>query len=169
VKDFLARNNLPYQWLNIEKNVEAKRLLEVAGEPEPELPYLIFADGTTLSNPNNREIASKSGLQTIADSPFYDLVIIGGGPAGLAASVYGSAEGLKTLVIEQEAPGGQAGMSSRIENYLGFPNGISGGDLTHRAVTQARRLGVELLTAQSVVGLLVDGASKKLHLETVTK
>jgi len=164
VKIFLARNNVPYQWLDIEVNEEAKRLLKLAGEPAPELPYLVFPDGSFLSRPENRDIAERIGLQTVADQPFYDLVIVGAGPAGLAAAVYGASEGLKTLVVEQEAPGGQAGMSSRIENYLGFPQGLSGSELTHRAVSQARRFGVEILTAQKVVGMEADGASKKIKL-----
>jgi thioredoxin reductase (NADPH) len=164
VKDFLARNNIPYLWLNLEVNEEAKRLIKVAGDPTPDLPYLIFPDGSTLVKPENREIAERVGLQTIADKPFYDLVIVGGGPAGLAAAVYGASEGLKTLVVEQQAPGGQAGMSSRIENYLGFPAGLSGSELTHRAVTQARRFGVEILSAQKVVDLVYSGSSKTVKL-----
>jgi len=164
VKNFLARNNVPYQWLEIEKNEEANRLLMLAGDPAPELPYLVFPDGSFLSKPENREIAERIGLQTIADQPFYDLVIVGAGPAGLAAAVYSASEGLKTLVVEQEAPGGQAGMSSRIENYLGFPQGLSGNELTHRAVSQARRFGVEILTAQKVVRMEADGPSKKIKL-----
>jgi thioredoxin reductase (NADPH) len=165
VKNFLARNNIPYQWLDIEVNDEANRLLKVSGEQAPDLPYLIFPDGSTLSKPENREIAEKVGLQTMADQPFYDLIIVGAGPAGLAASVYGASEGLKTLVVEQEAPGGQAGMSSRIENYLGFPGGLSGNELANRAVTQARRLGVEILTTQKVVELVARGPAKKIVLE----
>ncbi len=164
VKNFLARNNVPYQWLEIEKNDEANRLMKLAGNPSPELPYLVFPDGSFLSKPQNVEIAKRIGLQTVADQPFYDLVIVGAGPAGLAAAVYGASEGLKTLVVEQEAPGGQAGMSSRIENYLGFPQGLSGSELTHRAVSQARRFGVEIVTAQKVVGMEADGASKKIKL-----
>jgi len=164
VKNFLARNNVPYQWLEVEVNEEANRLLKLAGEPAPELPYLVFPDGSFLSQPENRDIAERIGLQTVADQPFYDLIIVGAGPAGLAAAVYGASEGLKTLVVEQEAPGGQAGMSSRIENYLGFPQGLSGSELTLRAVTQARRFGVEILTAQKVVGLEADGPSKKIRL-----
>jgi thioredoxin reductase (NADPH) len=164
VKNFLARNNVPYLWLEIEKNEEANRLLKLAGDPAPDLPYLVFPDGSFLSKPENREIAERIGLQTIADQPFYDLIIVGAGPAGLAAAVYGASEGLKTLVVEQEAPGGQAGMSSRIENYLGFPQGLSGSELTHRAVSQARRFGVEILTAQKVVGMEADGPSKKIKL-----
>jgi len=164
VKNFLARNNVPYQWLDIEKNEEASRLLKLAGHPAPELPYLVFPDGSFLSKPENRDIAERIGLQTVADQPFYDLIIVGAGPAGLAAAVYGASEGLKTLVVEQEAPGGQAGMSSRIENYLGFPQGLSGSELTLRAVTQARRFGVEILTAQKVLGMEADGPSKKIKL-----
>jgi thioredoxin reductase (NADPH) len=165
IKDFLARNNIPYQWLDIEINDEAKKLIEIAGEPTPDLPYLLFPDGTTLCKPDIRDIAERVGLQTIAKDPLYDLVIAGAGPAGLAAAVYGASEGLKTLVVEQQAPGGQAGMSSRIENYLGFPAGLSGSELTHRAVTQARRFGVEILSAQKVAGLEINGPSKKVKLE----
>ncbi len=165
VKDFLARNNIPYQWLDIETSDEAQRLLQVAGEPKPDLPYLLFPDGSSLAKPENREIAERVGLQTIARQPLYDLIIVGAGPAGLAAAVYGASEGLKTLVIEQQAPGGQAGMSSRIENYLGFPVGLSGSELAHRAVTQARRFGVEILSAQRAVGLVTEGPSKKVRLQ----
>ena len=164
IKDFLARNNIPYQWLDIEVNDEGKRLIEIAGEPTPDLPYLLFPDGSSLSKPENREIAERVGLQTIATKELYDLVIVGAGPAGLAAAVYGASEGLKTLVVEQQAPGGQAGMSSRIENYLGFPAGLSGSELTHRAVTQARRFGVEILSAQKVVGFESNGPSKTVKL-----
>jgi thioredoxin reductase (NADPH) len=165
IKDFLARNNIPYQWLDVEGNVEAKRLIDIAGEPTPEMPYLLFPDGSSLSKPENREIAEHVGLQTIATKPLYDLIIVGAGPAGLAAAVYGASEGLKTLVVEQQAPGGQAGMSSRIENYLGFPVGLSGSELTHRAVTQARRFGVEILSAQKVIGLKSKGPSKTVKLQ----
>lgn len=164
VKNFLARNNIPYQWLNIEDNMEAKRLLKVSGKEILELPQIIFPDGSLLTRPENREIAEKIGLQTIAGNPFYDLVIVGAGPAGLAAAVYSASEGLKTLIVEQEAPGGQAGSSSRIENYLGFPGGLSGNELTHRAVTQARRFGAELLTAQKVIGIEDVGSSKKVKI-----
>jgi thioredoxin reductase (NADPH) len=165
IKDFLARNNIPYQWLDIETNDEAKKLIEIAGEPTPDLPYMLFPDGSSLSQPDIREIAERVGLQTIAKKPLYDLIIAGAGPAGLAAAVYGASEGLKTLVVEQQAPGGQAGMSSRIENYLGFPAGLSGSELTHRAVTQARRFGVEILSAQKVAGLETNGPSKTVKLE----
>jgi thioredoxin reductase (NADPH) len=169
IKDFLARNNIPYQWLDLEENDEAKRLIDIAGEPTPDLPYLLFPDGSSLTQPENREIAERVGLQTIATKPLYDLIIVGAGPAGLAAAVYGASEGLKTLVVEQQAPGGQAGMSSRIENYLGFPVGISGSELTHRAVTQARRFGVEILSAQKVVGFESQGPSKTVKLQDGTE
>ena len=169
IKDFLARNNIPYQWLDLEENEEAKRLLDIAGEPVPDLPYLLFPDGSSLTRPENREIAERVGLQTIATKPLYDLIIVGAGPAGLAAAVYGASEGLKTLVVEQQAPGGQAGMSSRIENYLGFPVGLSGSELTHRAVTQARRFGVEILSAQKVIGFESQGPSKTVKLQDGTE
>jgi thioredoxin reductase (NADPH) len=164
VKEFLARNNIPYLWLDPEISEEARRLIAASGEPRLELPCLFFTDGSILQMPENREIAERCGLKTSADMPFYDLVVVGAGPAGLAAAVYGGSEGLRTLVIERKAPGGQAGMSSRIENYLGFPGGVSGGELARRAVTQARRFGVEVLTAQEAVGLSVDGPSKTVKL-----
>lgn len=164
VKDFLARNNIPYLWLDPELSEEARRLIEVSSVAKLELPCLFFADGSILQQPANREIAEKVGLQTSADMPFYDLVVVGAGPAGLAAAVYAASEGLRTLVVEKEAPGGQAGTSSRIENYLGFPSGVSGGELARRAVTQARRFGVEILTAQEVVGLVADGPSRTVKL-----
>lgn len=147
LKDFLVRNNIPYQWLDPEVSRAARQLIEVSGLTKPELPCLFFPDGSVLQKPENREIAERVGLHTIADKPLYDLIVVGAGPAGLAAGVYGASEGLRTLVVEKQAPGGQAGMSSRIENYLGFPGGVSGGELARRAVTQARRLGVEILTA----------------------
>lgn len=165
IKDFLVRNNIPYQWLDIESNEEAQRLIKIAGSPKPELPYLLFSDGSSLSNPENRDIAERVGLQTMATKPLYDLIVVGAGPAGLAAAVYGASEGLKTLVVEEQAPGGQAGMSSKIENYLGFPSGLSGSELTHRAVTQARRFGVEILSAQKAVDLTSNGRSKTLKLQ----
>jgi thioredoxin reductase (NADPH) len=163
VKDFLARNNIPYLWLDPVDNEEATKLLD-AVHAKLELPCLFFPDGSTLEKPSNREIADKVGLKTSATAPLYDLVVVGGGPAGLAASVYGASEGLRTLVVEDQAPGGQAGMSSRIENYLGFPSGISGGELARRATTQAMRLGAEVLSAQRAVGLTVDGPSRTIKL-----
>jgi thioredoxin reductase (NADPH) len=156
IKDFLARNQVPYQWLDIEAGEEAHRLVECAEPDSPHLPLVLFPDGSRLIQPSSGQIAEKIGLRTRAEKPFYDLVIVGGGPAGLAAAVYGASEGLSTVMIEKEAPGGQAGSSSRIENYLGFPVGLSGGDLARRAVTQARRFGVEILTPQEVTGVRVD-------------
>ena len=164
VKNFLARNNIPYLWIDVEQSQEARQLIETPGKPNMELPCLIFPDGTVLQKPENRDIAELVGLRTTADKPFYDLIIVGAGPAGLAAAVYGASEGLHTLVIEQQAPGGQAGMSSRIENYLGFPGGLSGSELARRAVTQARRFGVEILTAQKVVKLMAEGPSRSVKL-----
>jgi thioredoxin reductase (NADPH) len=157
-KEFMARNQVPYSWLDLEREPEAARLLDRLGLQSPELPLLIFPDGEWLQAPSNQEIAQKVGLHIRAESELYDLIVVGGGPAGLAAAVYGASEGLSTLVIEREAPGGQAGMSSRIENYLGFPSGISGGELARRAVIQARRFGAEILSTQDVVGLVVRGA-----------
>ncbi len=155
-KDFLARNQVPYQWLDIELSEEAQKLATYADCDKLHLPIVLFSDGSSLLQPTNIQIAEKIGLQTQADKPFYDLIIVGGGPAGLAAAVYGASEGLKTVMIEREAPGGQAGTSSRIENYLGFPTGLSGSDLARRAVTQARRFGVEILTPQEVTGIRVE-------------
>jgi thioredoxin reductase (NADPH) len=168
VKDFLARNHVPYVWLDVESNDEARGLLALSEEREPVLPMLFFADGTAVANPSNRAIADRIGIQTIADQPLYDLIVVGAGPAGLAAAVYGASEGLKTLVVEEEAPGGQAGMSSRIENYLGFPAGISGAELARRAVAQARRFGVEILTTRQARGLSADGPTRVVTLEDGT-
>jgi len=156
VKEFLARSQIPYQWLDIEKDGEAKELVESTSEGRPRLPTLFFPDGTTLVDPDLRTLADKVGMTTEAQQPFYDLIIIGAGPAGLGGAVYGASEGLRTVVIEKEAAGGQAGTSARIENYLGFPKGISGADLTRRATTQAQRLGAEILTAQEVTGLRIE-------------
>jgi len=157
VKDFLARNQIPYQWLDIELEPEANKLVEYAEtNDQQQLPLVLFPDGSRLIRPSNLEIAERIGLKTQAERPFYDLVIVGGGPAGLAAAVYGASEGLTTVMIEREAPGGQAGSSSRIENYLGFPVGLSGGDLARRAVTQARRFGVEILSPQEVTRVRVE-------------
>ncbi len=155
-KDFLARNQVPYQWLDIELSEEAQNLVKYANCDKLSLPVVLFPDGSNLLKPTNIQVAAKIGLQTQAEKPFYDLIIVGGGPAGLAAAVYGASEGLHTVMIERQAPGGQAGTSSRIENYLGFPVGLSGGDLARRAVTQARRFGVEILTPQEVKGIRVE-------------
>jgi thioredoxin reductase (NADPH) len=157
IRDFLARNQIPYRWLDIETNPEAQKFLKYAGEKDnPCLPLVILPDGTKLVKPSNTAIAEKVGLQTQAEKPFYDLAIIGGGPAGLAAAVYGASEGLRTVMIEKEAPGGQAGTSSRIENYLGFPVGLSGSDLARRGVTQAKRFGVEILTPSEAKSIRLE-------------
>jgi thioredoxin reductase (NADPH) len=156
VKEFLARSQIPYQWLDIERDAEARELVEASSEGRPQLPTLFFPDGTTLVDPDLKTLADKVGMTTQAEQPFYDLIIIGAGPAGLGGAVYGASEGLRTVVIEKEAAGGQAGTSARIENYLGFPKGISGADLTRRATTQAQRLGAEILKAQEVTGIRVE-------------
>jgi thioredoxin reductase (NADPH) len=159
LRDFLARNRVPYQWIDVElsgNDPETKRLLEVLGPDASSLPVVLFPDGTKLLESVPAEVAQKVGLRTRAQTNFYDLAIVGGGPAGLAAAVYGASEGLHTVMIEREAPGGQAGMSSRIENYLGFPMGLSGGDLARRAVVQAQRFGVEILAPQETVGVRTE-------------
>jgi thioredoxin reductase (NADPH) len=161
-KDFLARSLIPYRFLDVERDPETASLVAALGDPA--LPVVFFPDGTTLEAPDNRELAAKVGLRTEASAPFYDLIVLGAGPAGLAAGVYGASEGLRTAVIERGAVGGQAGTSSRIENYLGFPTGISGSDLARRAATQAQRLGAELLTASEVVRVSVDDPVKTVHL-----
>jgi thioredoxin reductase (NADPH) len=164
VKDFLARNQVPYKWLDIEKDPMANRMIAEVQKGSLELPVVFFPDGTWMSQPSIRDLAEKIGLHTRAVKPFYDLAIIGAGPAGLAAAVYGASEGLHTVMIEREAPGGQAGTSSRIENYLGFPNGLSGSDLARRAVTQARRFGVEIVSAEEVQGIRVEDSYRYIHL-----
>ncbi|GAB4200138.1 MAG: FAD-dependent oxidoreductase [Roseiflexaceae bacterium] len=157
VKDFLARNQVPYRWMDIESDPEAHKLVEYAGAAGQPLPLVLFPDGSALHAPTQAALAEKAGFQMRATLPFYDLVIVGGGPAGLAAAVYGASEGLRTVLIEREAPGGQAGTSSRIENYLGFPQGLSGAELARRAVSQAKRFGVEVLAPQEVTGVKVEG------------
>jgi thioredoxin reductase (NADPH) len=156
IKDFLARSQIPYQWLDIEQDAEARALVEAVNKGQHCLPVLFFPDGSTLIDPNITTVAEKIGLRTQATQPFYDLIIVGAGPAGLASAVYGASEGLRTLLIEKETTGGQAGTSSRIENYLGFPNGLSGADLARRATAQATRLGAEILTAREVTQIRVD-------------
>jgi thioredoxin reductase (NADPH) len=160
IRDYLTRNQVPYSWLDPEDDEEGRRVAASLVETHPDLtsvdpsvPIVLFPDGTVLRDPATRDIAEKVGLKTHAALPFYDLVIVGGGPAGLAAAVYGASEGLKTLLVEREAPGGQAGTTSRIENYLGFPAGLTGGDLARRALAQARRLGAEILSPQEVTGI----------------
>jgi thioredoxin reductase (NADPH) len=173
IKDFLSRNLVPYQWLDVEIDEEARDLLELSGSDGSQLPLVILPDGVSLAQPANVEIAERIGLKTHPGMPFYDLVIVGAGPAGLAAAVYGASEGLSTLLVEGEAPGGQAGTSSRIDNYLGFPGGLSGGDLSRRAVAQARRFGAEILTPLEAKGIraqepyrfvaLTDGSQISCH------
>ncbi len=157
IKTFLTRNYVPYRWLDLERDEEAARLEALAGATSIDLPLVLVPDGETLRAPSTIDLATALGLRTTAEQPLYDLCVVGGGPAGLAAAVYGASEGLQTVVIEREAPGGQAGQSASIENYLGFPKGLSGADLTHRAVTQARRFGAEMVLAQDVVGLDARG------------
>ena len=169
IKDFLARNRVPYQWQDVEVSEEAWQLVSQADSGEPRLPLVVFPDGTYLEAPENVEVAEKVGLRTRAERPFYDLIIVGGGPSGLAAAVYGASEGLKTVLIEREAPGGQAGTSSRIENYLGFPAGLSGADLSQRAVAQARRFEVEILTPQEVAEVRVEDPYRVVRLADGTE
>jgi len=156
VKDFLARNQIPYQWLDIDRDAEARELVEPDAEGRSRLPVLFFPDGSVMVAPDLRTLADKVGLATQAQQPFYDLIIVGAGPAGLAAAVYGASEGMRTVVVEKDAVGGQAGTSARIENYLGFPQGVSGADLMRRAKTQALRLGAEILTAQEVSAVRIE-------------
>src|SRR5439155_1679075 len=179
IRDYLTRNQVPYAWLDPETDEEGRRLAitlmqtadgqgtaetvavtageaEAASPEELAIPIVLFPDGSALRDPSNVQIAEKVGLQVRAALPFYDLAIVGGGPSGLAAAVYGASEGLKTVLIEREAPGGQAGTTSRIENYLGFPAGLSGGDLARRGLAQARRLGAEILSPLEVVGIRRD-------------
>jgi thioredoxin reductase (NADPH) len=171
-KDFLARNLVPFRWLDVETD-EARQLAELAGADDTKLPLVIFPDGSHLVQPSPVELGAKIGLRSRAQQDFYDLVIVGAGPAGLAAAVYGASEGLRTLLVEGQAPGGQAGLSSRIENYLGFPVGLSGGDLARRAVAQVARFGAEILTPLEATGIraqppyhfvdLSDGADISCH------
>jgi thioredoxin reductase (NADPH) len=164
LRDFLARNQIPGRWLDVERDAEARQLLKVADVAEDRLPVALLEDGTVLERPTVFELAERLGVVGQPASEHYDLVIVGGGPAGLAAAVYGASEGLKTIMVEREAPGGQAGQSSRIENYLGFPAGLSGSELTRRATDQARRLGAELLTLQDAAGLRVEGSGRIVEL-----
>ena len=164
LKDFLSGNLFPYQWLNIETDQQAQELLDLHHIESNELPVVLLEDGTALKQPNLSDLGEKLGLQPKASQSLYDLAIIGAGPAGLAAAVYGGSEGLKTILIDKRAPGGQAGTSSRIENYLGFPNGLSGADLTRRAISQAQRFGVEFLAPQEVVSIKPEGLYKHINM-----
>jgi thioredoxin reductase (NADPH) len=176
-RDFLARNGIPFQWLDAESDKEATKLAKFASSPNTtdmttasqHLPLVIFTDGSHLSEPTNSQIAEKIGLQSHAQMPFYDLIIIGAGPSGLAAAVYGASEGLHTLLIEREAPGGQAGMSSNIENYLGFPTGLTGANLARRAVTQAVRFGTEILTPREATNVRVNDPYRFVKLDDGTE
>ena len=166
VKDLLTGNHVPFRWLDIERDAEAQQLLAASGllgTPE-QLPVVVTASGEILAAPTNEDIAARVGLLTRAERPFYDLTIIGAGPAGLAAAVYGASEGLRTVLVERRAPGGQAGQSSRIENYLGFPSGVSGSELARRAMTQARRFGAEMIAVQEACTLEARGAARVVKL-----
>ena len=162
IRDFLARNLVPYTWLAAD-DPEGRRLLEAAGVGPESIPLVVTADGRAMAQPTNSEVAEAVGLSTAPERDFYDLIIVGGGPAGLGAAVYGASEGLKTLLVERQAVGGQAGQSSRIENYLGFPDGISGAQLTDRARRQAGKFEAEVLNTREVVGLRADGSARTLH------
>jgi thioredoxin reductase (NADPH) len=164
LRDFLVRNRVPGRWLDIERDAEARQLLRVAGVDDARLPVALLEDGSVLERPTVLELAERLGVVGQPAAEHYDLVIVGGGPAGLAAAVYGASEGLRTIMVERDAPGGQAGQSSRIENYLGFPAGLSGSDLARRATDQARRLGAELLTLQDTTGLRVEGSGRIVEL-----
>lgn len=164
LRDFLARNRVPARWLDVEREAEAQELLTVADVDPERLPVVLLEDGSILERPTVLELAERLGVVGVPAADHYDLVIVGGGPAGLASAVYGASEGLKTVMVEREAPGGQAGQSSRIENYLGFPAGLSGSDLARRAADQARRLGAELLTMQDAVALRVEGSGRVVEL-----
>ncbi len=164
VKDFLASNQVPYQWIDMEDEASVRDLLSGSAGGAARLPLVFFPDGSSLVQPTPRELAEKLGMQTRARQPFYDLIVVGGGPAGLAAAVYGASEGLRTILVERSAPGGQAGTSSNIENYLGFPGGVSGADLARRAATQAKRFGAEILTVQEAVQIKREDPYRKVLL-----
>ena len=165
IKLFLARNHVPYRWYDIERDAEAQRLLGLAQAAPADLPLVLVPDGDALASPSTLQLAGALGLHTSAQQPLYDVCIVGGGPAGLAAAVYAASEGLSTVIVEREAPGGQAGQSAAIENYLGFPRGLSGADLTHRALAQATRFGAEMVLARDVVGLELRGPVRAVLLD----
>ena len=167
LREFLARHQVPFRWLDVERadrDPEVRTAVEALEQDNKPLPLVLFPDGGSINNPQTSELAERIGLKLRTDTSFFDLIIVGGGPAGLAAAVGAASEGLKTVIVERDAPGGQAGLSSRIENYLGFPSGLSGADLTRRAVTQARRFGVQILSPQEAIGLRVDGAYRHLKI-----
>src|SRR5687768_13728765 len=168
LRDFLARNRVPMRWLDVERDSEARELLQIADVSDERLPVALLEDGTVIERPTVLELAERLGVSAAPASEHYDLAIVGGGPAGLAAAVYGASEGLRTVMVEREAPGGQAGTSSRIENYLGFPVGLSGSDLARRAVAQARRFGVEILSPMEAVKLASENGYHRLTLSNGT-
>jgi thioredoxin reductase (NADPH) len=165
IKDYLARSRVAYDWLDLERDPRAREALARAGLGTDRLPALLFADGSALSDPSDEELAEKIGLSTETEAPFYDLIVVGGGPAGLAAAVYAASEGLRTLIIERDAPGGQAGQSAAIENYLGFPDGVSGSELAQRAQAQAEKFGVEILAAHEAVRLVAEHGYRCITLQ----
>ncbi len=165
IKDFLTGNLFPFQWLDAETSDKAKEIIALHDIKPGDMPVVAFPDGSCMENPSIAELARELGLNTTAKQDVYDVAIIGAGPSGLAAAVYGGSEGLKTLLIEKHAPGGQAGTSSRIENYLGFPNGLSGQELTHRAITQAKRFGIEFLSPREVMNIGVKDGYKSIELD----
>jgi thioredoxin reductase (NADPH) len=167
LREFLARHQVPFRWLDVERadrDPEVRTAIEGLGQDTGPLPLVLFQDGGKISDPSNSELAERIGLKLRADTNFFDLIIVGGGPSGLAAAVYAASEGLKTVIVERDAPGGQAGLSSRIENYLGFPSGLSGSDLTRRAVAQARRFGVQILSPQEAIHLRVEDSYRQLKI-----
>ena len=165
LKMFLSRNHVPYRWYDVERDPEAQRLQQLAKAEVPDLPLVLVPDGDPLRSPSTLTLAAALGLHTTAQQPLYDVCIVGGGPAGLAAGVYAASEGLSTVIVEREAPGGQAGQSAAIENYLGFPRGLSGSDLAHRAVAQVSRFGAEMVLARDVVGFETRGPVRAVLLE----
>jgi thioredoxin reductase (NADPH) len=165
MKDFLASNLIPYRWLDVQRDPDARQLMELAGVAMHDLPALLLENGTILRNPDKRQVAESLGLSVVATRDLYDLIIVGAGPAGLAAAVYGASEGMRTLLLDGHGPGGQAAASSNIENYLGFPAGVSGSELTRRALAQAQRLGAEFLVPVKVAGVCVDQGYKRVVLE----
>src|SRR6266498_3327914 len=164
IKSFLARNYVPYRWYDIERDAEGQRLRDLADSTASDLPLVLIPEGETLRAPSTLDLAGALGLRTRAEQPLYDVCIVGGGPAGLAAAVYSASEGLSTVIVEREAPGGQAGQSAAIENYLGFPKGLSGSDLAHRAIAQVSRFGAEMVLARDAMRLEVRGPVRALSL-----
>jgi thioredoxin reductase (NADPH) len=165
LKMFLARNHVPYRWYDLERDAEARRLRDLAKAEPADLPLVLVPEGDTLRSPSTLALAGALGLRTAAQQPLYDVCIVGGGPAGLAAAVYAASEGLSTVVVEREAPGGQAGQSAAIENYLGFPKGLSGADLTRRAIAQVLRFGAEMVLARDVVGFQARGPVRAVRFD----